>query len=999
MITLPSVMHALHLPPEPPASDLLKWLRNDKRPLSKMLAGGEVFEVPPGQLKILMRSIARDMPPRDAKRLLDALLSYVSQPYWLRLIGDQEYQRFALDLRRRSALYATLLDEAELAARIRASVIRAAPIDSQSAIASVGQMLVSAILNCGAACRDVVVSLCAAAGEPPLHLSAYGYYELNLPHRGVPDQEFRRFFLGPATEILALRLSPVARETARRLAAQRGGPWRAIRAFLSSVGFSSSAVRSLHHLTRVSASSLKITQSQLVVSYLTRAIYSHSPAVSSWLRLNGFRALPNAQDVHVELDDDLEEAGLQRAPGRGTWCHDLLASIRTGNRPAARARLEDLRRIVEAEFGSSCASVVGYAIWLLDSTTPYGKPLRASSVEYYVDQICGSVLGFFPKDLPIHDPDGLGRAYGDALDALPSDGRRRKLAKAIYSYQRYLEVALGASEFDDSEIIHYSHMMAAVDANVITEYEFQSAIGVLQRSELQASHQDIIECCVNILTLLYRCGMRRQEAIGLSLADMHLDAPEIVVVRKNQARTPKTSSSTRNIPVYALLSPEELARLKAWCIHREQIVGLDGFVFGSVETGQSLIPQETIARLIHGALRDATGDPRVHMHVARHSAATRLAWALYQGDGGIAAFDGYRHAEDADKSLRRRLLLSEGNTRRSAYAIASILGHSGPEMTHLHYVHCLDLIAHNALRNAFPVRLADLRGLCGFSRSWAFEVSAQGEAGMLKACRSHYGGRHAANGCPSIKAWRHGAGGVSADAVAIPMSVVEKALHLTCVRDRTVSQVADAVGISPDAACAIKTSAMQLYDSYLETARGYTDPYSHRTKRGGQVVRICCAAPAPLHLIADREASEQVYRHVLEMGGLTDSEKKQAIRIYLDRLWWSKSTVVFDSIDQEPDAALLIRFLETLEPLGFELGLYSYALKRGSEGASAWRAAIGRSRKRSVRRAPAKSVRRATRDNWLGVVVARRGDTVMKGSSAVRYGLQMAYIALGAASL
>lgn len=209
MITLPSVLHALHLPPEPPASDLLEWLRNDKHPLSKMLAGGEVSTIPPGQLKILMRSIARDMPPRDAKRMLDALLSYCSQPYWLRHIGGQEYQRFALDCRRRSALYATLLDEADLAARIRVRVTQVSPNDSQSAIASVGQMLASAIMNCGAASRDVIVSLCAAAADPPLHLLAYGYYELNLPHRGVPDQEFRRFFLDPATEIRKRSTNPI----------------------------------------------------------------------------------------------------------------------------------------------------------------------------------------------------------------------------------------------------------------------------------------------------------------------------------------------------------------------------------------------------------------------------------------------------------------------------------------------------------------------------------------------------------------------------------------------------------------------------------------------------------------------------------------------------------------------------------------------------------------------------------------------------------------------
>jgi len=98
-------------------------------------------------------------------------------------------------------------------------------------------------------------------------------------------------------------------------------------------------------------------------------------------------------------------------------------------------------------------------------------------------------------------------------------------------------------------------------------------------------------------------------------------------------------------------------------------------------------------------MRAETGDQQLRFHHLRHSFATWTTLRLFLSDlESIPEFfsDQPKTQEwlNQSKQFRSQLYLSTDITRKHIYAVASLLGHAGPEMTLEHYVHCMDLVTY-----------------------------------------------------------------------------------------------------------------------------------------------------------------------------------------------------------------------------------------------------------------------------------------------------------------
>ena len=129
-----------------------------------------------------------------------------------------------------------------------------------------------------------------------------------------------------------------------------------------------------------------------------------------------------------------------------------------------------------------------------------------------------------------------------------------------------------------------------------------------------------------IIILGFRLGLRGMEILQLNLSDVRANKHIELNVTCNEYGSLKSSSAKRWIPIYDLLSEDELVDFKEWVYLRKE------------ETKQSvysrflftLQPTESIAidkvlsiastyDVIHRVLRDVTGDNAFTFHILRHS--------------------------------------------------------------------------------------------------------------------------------------------------------------------------------------------------------------------------------------------------------------------------------------------------------------------------------------------------------------------------------------------
>lgn len=578
----------------------------------------------------------------------------------------------------------------------------------------VGELLLSAIVHGGlidASLLDALVRRLAADGPAIACLDRRLFIDLSLNWRSQADAEFRRWYLDALTAILAMKLEreAIAHVADAMAASPRSSNrvlWKCIRAFLKhSHAKSHDFPGTLRKLLDAVRLDLETRLPIVLANYAAREIICHSLKPDVWQRLHGPTDAPTRPLLDEPVSrtarppaEDLVAQGLPEP----RWLKDIRAALADKSPPLVAANLRKLLEEKSAGFetDSPGALLTGFAHHLATAHNEYGARNSLATIRGYAVSAARRIGGLLGCDnLERRDPDEWACLYEEVLGEEENKGARRRLARMLRAFHRYLEIEHHAEPIDKAEVFGADSGLVPVDANIIANDEFLRIREHFSSEVALELDADVAECAWLILTLAYRCGLRRMEALKLDLEDAMIETPAELLVRPTEGRRLKTKSSTRKIPLHALLDPEELARLAAWVRRRRQeeaVSRYSRFLFAAPRSGFVFVPQDTLFPLLHRVMREVTGDPGLRFHHLRHSFATLRCLSLLSRSipderRFLRGYPFFSHNINERVSLRESLFGNAGMTRRDVWAVSALLGHSGPDVSLEHYIHSLDV--------------------------------------------------------------------------------------------------------------------------------------------------------------------------------------------------------------------------------------------------------------------------------------------------------------------
>lgn len=554
------------------------------------------------------------------------------------------------------------------------------------------------------------------------------YVEFSLVFRQHEDAEFRRWFVDPLTAVLLMDLTQEQVARAVNHQHDKEMPVKDRRDTLTYC-----IDRYIHHATDsidrppniyqlFVATHLDFTTRMPIVlaNYAAREFVSHSLGPNVWRRINGEGVAHVPKLVHPAIDDDVKELPgaiditgdvIDQAEIEPRWLSVLRIAFDGTDRDQVKARITDLleQNAIGFENKEAGELFAQFILWLMASTRDQKVRLALATIKDYAISVSKRVGGLLGMNR-IDELDAVGWAaiFEEVLADANTKGVRTKLVRVLREFLRFLQEEKKIDTGDAGEVLGPPGGLVPVDANILTEAEYQ-----LVRTQLMAGASDsIAEQLVTpaqkerrtikrlMFTMAYRCGLRRSEVLMLDLADLLLEHPAEILIRPTSSRTLKTPSATRKIPVYALLKPQELADLKEWLAYRKAQEAISHFsrhLFASKASNQSHIPEDKLLEELHALMREVTGDNSIRFHHLRHSFASHMNTSLMASHMGkpnpMYALLPHSDLEMAQcVSMRESLYRNKNMTRRDLWAITTLLGHSGPDVSLEHYIHTFDLV-------------------------------------------------------------------------------------------------------------------------------------------------------------------------------------------------------------------------------------------------------------------------------------------------------------------
>lgn len=229
-----------------------------------------------------------------------------------------------------------------------------------------------------------------------------------------------------------------------------------------------------------------------------------------------------------------------------------------------------------------------------------------------------------------------------------------------------------------------------VSSGLISEREYQNCLQALMTDEGLEQDEQLVLGFVLLTT--YRFGLRAQEAIGLLRRDWcQSDNYTWVLVQNSQYRVLKSASSRRAIPLLFRLSDTEQDIIERTLARYQSIAGTatnrpilcEPSSDGNQPVLTNIAPRisETLIQL----LRNVTGNPELVLHHCRHSFYNRVAPALLNIETPLAK----KLIDPTEHDRIRRIVLGpiNGVSRRSAMALARLMGHKFPSTGLKNYFH------------------------------------------------------------------------------------------------------------------------------------------------------------------------------------------------------------------------------------------------------------------------------------------------------------------------
>lgn len=600
--------------------------------------------------------------------------------------------------------------------------------------ADLGRLFTSAALHGGLADPQLLVSLARALEQPKQNIVAINdrlVIELSISWQGELGSEHRFWFADPLTATFIAQLSGKALlaltndEKPKQESDQhiRKSVWKYIFAFFKATELTKDLrPQSLSSLTKSVKMDLQTRLPQVLVSYAGRSIVSHSPGKHVLARLYGLQPLADTKADSAHLSEPTEQITEFNNTTDNLedfepyWLSKLRAAFASQNGTSILIKIDEIIAANQPDSIEYCFALFARRLVLARSAA--NNKLAPSTARAYlvtVSKRLGGRLGNVdPRTLGAETLEIL---YGEILaDADVDSGtrnQRRRIARALREFHHFLVHEFNFEPINVREVLGIGKGLVPVDANLITYDEYIKILTQIPISSRKLRQSLPVQgklaiAAKLIFALAFKCGMRRMEVLKLKIADFCEHDPAELLIRPSDARRLKTKSSTRKLPLYALLAQNELKALRDWKTSRlaeltktspeETALQLQShFLFGIPELEFEFISQDTLFDIIHHAMRQVCGDETLRFHHLRHSFASWCFLQLMLSDLPsipklFPNLPKTSKVMEDSRNFRNRLYGHPDPTRRHVYAVTSLLGHAGPETSLEHYVHVCDLL-------------------------------------------------------------------------------------------------------------------------------------------------------------------------------------------------------------------------------------------------------------------------------------------------------------------
>ena len=1031
--------------------EIAAWLeRLQDDPVADLLRGRAVSEMPADSMKILATSMLERFRPMErgvaALQLLgkvmdrgNALGISLPCPPPVPFLIKRQTSPFAAD--RWSALEIAPQLRRHLATSLTNPAINHSPKNISGANkVLLGQFLLCAILHGGLIHISLLDALLRRILMKQQGMECLGervYVELSLGWKNQKDAEFRRWFMDPLSAVLMMRLSKDALIGAtgvnpEDLPESLGRViWQSIRAFFRHSGLKATDYpASLPQLLSAVRLDLDTRLPPVLVNYATRSFVSHSLKTHVWQRIHG-----EMRDIVVS--DAVESLGLTN-PGHGIltdvddrnepeprWMLPLRKAMQGEDRKKIQVQLENLIRKPEVGFGRGETGELfaAFALRMFSVANDNKVKLAVRTARAYVisaSKRLGGLMGTTPvNEFGIEEWTGL---YEEALNDVENAGMRRKLVRVLREFHRFLELTHDKEKLDARDVFSADDGLVPVDATIITPGEFERIRQHLS-SDIENIHPKLSAAGWLVLTLAYRCGLRRMEVLQLEMNDLLLKGHAELLVRPTEARRLKTKNATRKIPLHVLLDETEINTLKTW--HEQRIKeihepGYERFLFAIPELTFSFVPQDTLFPLLHKVMREVTGDPSLRFHHLRHSFASWCFLTLMQSDLkstiGLLQMVAMQHEPDKEntdgiealsraKAFREKLYGKPWMTRKHVWAISGLLGHSGPDISMEHYIHLVDItLAEHLMADGIAPALATLIAAYGGSQAQAYRLAAHTATQKWVAHLWEQKFLHGQSKASRPKLGEYG--NQSAIEKATPKKVdslesitrIRRLLLIRETRNYSFDRLSQRYGIPSFLMQRYTDNALWL--SNLKMSPNGTR-YRHRfmdwipdRRYPENKTRIAC--PITLRESRDRDILRNLIPDLRKARSTNGALTKSVLKYYAENSRPDFSGMIFTD-PSKPEPA--IEFLRWLELMGIPrnqlrfIGYNPEAPKRSPLGA--WTQALQITKKDKIDRLQPPNGRNDWNCPWIAIEpLFETPSGEMKGSAALRYLMIMTIIVL-----
>ena len=562
----------------------------------------------------------------------------------------------------------------------------------------------------------------------------YAFLEFDMPFEGLGNHHLQRWFLDPVTELLVLRMpADGATQPAGKL--QSG-----IRQLLLSNGVEKEKCPSgLADLLSSATTWWSCHAAQIDLHAIRRTFCTHSIHPRTAQRLFGY------ETDRRRLSDGSRAQTTNNGPGRledAQVLHAWLAeSISLLDAPSLDVAQKNIETLLASQSENDIAKT--YVSWLRSMLCGNGtskSQLTLSTIRKRFLTATERLLAILgdtdPREM---DSASLEDIYAEIVLEDDHGQPTGALVQGITDFHAYLVRAHGKQHIaKPSQVFSDDAAFMPVDANLVSFDDYLAAQSWLDARLASGADPDDTAICKLVMAMAFRLGMRRMEILGLRLEDVQVRKGMVCLIRPHAGRRLKTTNSKRVIPIDAFFDWRERLLLKQWMSRRQCEEARDPLPAGSLRSqylfarvdGKSASERVSVDGVVDRiciALRAVTGDRQIFLHHLRHAFGTWTYLRLRASEHPMVA-DFFAHLPETAKAIRQsgrlRLLLSlprTGSTRTHAHAVARLLGHSSPQVSMSHYVHCSDMVlAAITHREIAQVPRAELIAASGLPASTAY---------------------------------------------------------------------------------------------------------------------------------------------------------------------------------------------------------------------------------------------------------------------------------------